>query len=141
MYGRIYLCDLFSLSGFIPNGVADSIPSRVACAARFYLCVLFSSANLACVVNSCFPVDTEDPPAEISGFLHFPNRFVFVAVSACCELLYPSWVDCGSITQRFCDFFDISDLFCLLADLCFSASRSPANWFSSWISLVFPLEV
>jgi hypothetical protein len=60
--GRIYLCDLFSLSGFIPNGVADSIPSRVACAAKFYLCVLFPSAVLACVVSSCFPVETEDPP-------------------------------------------------------------------------------
>ncbi|KAI5406997.1 hypothetical protein KIW84_053307 [Lathyrus oleraceus] len=89
----IYLCDLFNLSGFIPNGVADSIPGRVAYAARFYLCVLFSSAVSAHAVNSCFPVETGDSPAEISGFLHFPNRFVFVAVSACCELLFPSWVD------------------------------------------------
>ncbi|KAI5420548.1 hypothetical protein KIW84_044374 [Lathyrus oleraceus] len=56
----------FWKSGFIPNGVADSIPSRVACAARFYLCVLFSSAVSAYAVKSYFPAETGDFPAGIS---------------------------------------------------------------------------
>ncbi|KAI5385303.1 hypothetical protein KIW84_072051 [Lathyrus oleraceus] len=108
-------------------------PSRVAYAVRFYLDDIIlpqwvipqqsymefaSTAVLARAYAPPFVSQlTLGSPAYTLGLLLFPYRFVLVAASARCDFLYPDWV-----VSRYLWFSASS---AVLADLCFSAYRSP----------------
>ncbi|KAI5424629.1 hypothetical protein KIW84_030712 [Lathyrus oleraceus] len=103
---RIYLFDLSSLSGFVPQRVADIFPSRVAYAVRFYLddiilpqwvipqrsyldLLLQQFVLVQCTL--CFSVDTEIP-CRYFGTSLVPLQIRLGGRFARCDFLYPDWV-------------------------------------------------
>jgi hypothetical protein len=96
--------------GLLPSIVASRVllktqfspaavfPSRVAYAVGFYLddvvLPVGCSPELFGVAELFVSQLMLRSPTDLRDFLFFPNRFVFVAVVACCDFLYSSWVDC-----------------------------------------------